>query len=146
MQIVRVRVMYDQCAQSHCSLHKKGVFCVFKFTIRNVPEKAPTIPIHIQLAWNVQYGHCYGRQQKWNNPNNNKRESRVMSFISFNIFMCHTQFTVVTVLLVLSVSHLNNCLLLTRNRYCFVALKANFSNLFRVKNTVLFSSSLAKKK
>lgn len=76
-------------------------------------------------------------------PDRSKEESRVMS-VSFNIFMCHTQFTLAWVLLVLSVSHLNNCLLLTQNCYCFVATTQNFSNLFSEKYSFFCLSTLSK--
>lgn len=91
------------CPKSLFIAHKK--MCVlFQLTIRNVPEKAPTIHTHIHLAQNVQYGHCYGRQQKWNNPNNNKGESRVMSFyfiqyfyVSHTIHSCHSSVGVISI-------------------------------------------------
>lgn len=82
--------------------------------------QAPTIQIECSKCaiWSLLFARvhvcmsacvCVFLESKTNTQNSrNKLKSRVMS-IPFNIFMCHILFTLVLVLLVLSVLHLNNC-------------------------------------
>lgn len=119
MKALEVIVKCTKCVIIVTKL-SENVWCVPVKKRLSSQGQAPTIQIECSKCaiWSLLFARvhvcmsacvCVFLESKTNTQNSrNKLKSRVMS-IPFNIFMCHILFTLVLVLLVLSVLHLNNC-------------------------------------